>query len=82
MTRRDGRGPEPAACSRLVPDMAAGGGPFTVAWLRPGDRLVLDCPCGAATALARADLVRQVGADVPLALLCMLSERRMVRVDG
>jgi hypothetical protein len=39
---------------------------FTVAWLRPGDRLVLGCHCGAVTTLAPADLVLLLGADAPL----------------
>jgi hypothetical protein len=41
----------------------------TVGWLRPGDRLVLDCPCGAVTTLARDDLVLLLGADAPLDLV-------------
>jgi hypothetical protein len=39
---------------------------FTVAWLRPGDRLVLGCHCGAVTTLTPADLALLLGADAPL----------------
>ena len=51
-------------CSRMAADA-----PFTVAWLRPGDRLVLGCLCGAETALARAALILLLGADAPLDLI-------------
>ena len=42
---------------------------LTVRWLRPGDRLVLACPCGAETTLGRDDLIRLLGADAPLDLI-------------
>ena len=45
------------------------GDPFTVARLRPGDRLVLGCGCGAATTLGRGDLIRLLGAAAPLDLI-------------
>jgi hypothetical protein len=41
----------------------------TVGGLRPGDRLVLACPCGAVTTLGRGDLVLLLGADAPLDLI-------------
>ena len=41
----------------------------TVGWLRPGDRLVLACLCGATTTLGRDDLIRLLGADAPLDLI-------------
>ena len=41
----------------------------TVGWLRPGDRLVLACLCGAETTLGRDDLIRLLGADAPLDLI-------------
>ncbi len=44
----------------------AAGGDLTLACLRPGDRLVLGCPCGAVTTLARADLLLLLGAGAPL----------------
>ncbi len=42
---------------------------FTVRWLRPGDRLILGCLCGAVTAFARDDLILLLGADAPLDLI-------------
>ncbi len=42
---------------------------FTVQWLRPGDRLILGCFCGAVTAFARDDLISLLGADAPLHLI-------------
>lgn len=45
------------------------GDPFTVARLRPGDRLVLGCGCGAAATLGRGDLIRLLGAAAPLDLI-------------
>ncbi len=56
-------------CSWFVRAMAAGDDAFTVGWLRPGDRLVLGCHCGAVTTLARTDLVLLLGADAPLDLV-------------
>ena len=46
--------------------MAAGDDAPAMARLRPGDRLVLGCRCGAATAPGRADLIHLLGADAPL----------------
>jgi hypothetical protein len=40
-----------------------------VGGLRPGDRLVLACLCGAVTTLARGDLALLLGADAPLDLI-------------
>ncbi len=51
----------------FVPIMANSG--FTVRWLRPGDRLILGCLCGAVTAFARDDLISLLGADAPLHLI-------------
>ena len=42
---------------------------FTVQGLRPGDRLILGCFCGAVTAFARDDLILLLGADAPLHLI-------------
>ena len=42
---------------------------LTVRWLRPGDRLVLACLCGAVATLAHGDLVLLLGADAPLDLI-------------
>lgn len=42
---------------------------FGVGWLRSGDRLLLGCPCGAATILTRDDLILLLGADAPLDLI-------------
>jgi hypothetical protein len=39
---------------------------FVVGWLRPGDRMLLRCACGAVTALTRDDLARLLGSDAPL----------------
>jgi hypothetical protein len=39
---------------------------LTVRWLRPGDRLVLGCLCGAVTTLGRGDLILLLGAAAPL----------------
>jgi hypothetical protein len=58
---------EPGASSTFVRIMAGDG--LTVRWLRPGDRLVLACLCGAATTLGRGDLIRLLGADAPLDLI-------------
>ncbi len=41
----------------------------TVGWLRPGDRLVLACLCGAETTLGRGDLIRLLGTAAPLDLI-------------
>ncbi|MDQ3989363.1 MAG: hypothetical protein M3291_09245 [Actinomycetota bacterium] len=58
---------EPGASSTFVRIMASDGP--TVGWLRPGDRLVLACLCGAETTLGRDDLIRLLGANAPLDLI-------------
>ena len=42
---------------------------FTVRWLRPGDRLILGCLCGAVSAFARDDLISLLDAGAPLHLI-------------
>jgi hypothetical protein len=60
-------GPKAGAGSALVRAMADDGS--TVGGLRPGDRLVLACLCGAVTTLARGDLFLLLGSDAPLDMI-------------